>query len=94
MDWKAVRRSLRHVTEKEIFWLVGYAVLTGSIVAKSTASLFYAERVTSAAVLELWILTFANDTIFSIWLVFGIAKNAFRPMMAIDGRVDNGGTSL
>ena len=82
MHWKAVRRSLRHVTEKEIFWLVGYAVLTGSIVAKSTASLFYAERVTSAAVLELWTLTFANDTIFSIWLVFGIAKNAFRPMMA------------
>ena len=82
MDWKTVRGSLRHVAEQEIFWLVGYAVLTGSIVAKSIAWLFYAETVTSAAVLELWTMTFSNDIVFSIWLVFGIAK---RPV-ALPGR--------
>jgi hypothetical protein len=82
MDRKAIRGSLRHVAENEIFWLVGYAVLTGSIVAKSIAWLFYAERVTSAAVLNLWTMTFSNDIVFSIWLVFAIAKNAFRPMLA------------
>jgi hypothetical protein len=57
-------------------------MLTGSIVAKGIAWLFYAETVTSAAVLELWTMTFSNDIVFSIWLVFGIARNAFRPMMA------------
>src|SRR5437763_10512199 len=34
------------------------------------AWLFYAETVTSAAVLELWTMTFSNDIVFSIWLVF------------------------
>jgi hypothetical protein len=93
MDWKTVRGSLHHVAEKEIFWLVGYAALTGSIVAKSIAWLFYAETVTSRAVLDLWTMTFSNDIVFSIWLVFGI-ECVSADDGEIDGRVDNGRTSL
>src|SRR5437868_13827179 len=82
MDWKTVRGSLHHVAENEIFWLAGYAVLTGSIVAKGIAWLFYAETVTSGAVLELWTMTFSNDIVFSICLVLGMAGSGCRPMMA------------
>jgi hypothetical protein len=77
MDWKTVSESLRHVAAQETFWLVAYAVLTGSIVAKSITWLFFAETVTSAAVLELWTATFSNDMVFSIGWCSGSQRMRF-----------------